>query len=128
MIEILMNEIEQAMIPALNNEQLSQLRKVMEFTFRNICVTEKEQTEQQVDDRIVEKFLAAKRVEGCSDKSIHYYHSTLNNALRKVGKDVKHITTDDLRAAGGNETEIPKKFDDVLYPLGFQVFHMYHLN
>lgn len=98
MIEILMNEIEQAMIPALNNEQLSQLRKVMEFTFRNICVTEKEQTEQQVDDRIVEKFLAAKRVEGCSDKSIHYYHSTLNNALRKVGKDVKHITTDDLRA------------------------------
>ena len=98
MIEILMNEIEQAMIPALNNEQLSQLRKVMEFTFRNICVTVKEQTEQQADDRIVEKFLAAKRVEGCSDKSIHYYHSTLNNALRKVGKDVKHITTDDLRA------------------------------
>ena len=97
MIEILMNEIEQAMIPALNNEQLSQLRKVMEFTFRNICVTVKEQTEQQADDRIVEKFLAAKRVEGCSDKSIHYYHSTLNNALRKVGKDVKHITTDDLR-------------------------------
>ena len=98
MIETLMNEIEQAMIPTLNNEQLRQLRKVMEFTFRNICVAEKEQTEQQVDDRIVEKFLAAKRVEGCSDKSIHYYHSTLNNALRKVGKDVKHITTDDLRA------------------------------
>ena len=97
MIEILMNEIEQAMIPALNNEQLSQLRKVMEFTFRNISVTEKEQTEQNADDRIVEKFLAAKRVEGCSDKSMHYYQSTLNNALRKVGKDVKHITTDDLR-------------------------------
>ena len=97
MIETLMNEIEQAMIPALNNEQLSQLRKVMEFTFRNISVTEKEQTEQNVDDRIVEKFLAAKRVEGCSDKSMQYYQSTLNNALRKVGKDVKHITTDDLR-------------------------------
>ena len=30
------------------------------------------------------------------------------------------ITTDDLRAAGGNETEIPKKFDDVLYPLGWR--------
>ena len=97
MIETLMNEIEQAMIPALNNEQLSQLRKVMEFTFRNISVTEKEQVEQSADDRIVEKFLAAKRVEGCSDKSMHYYQSTLNNALRKVGKDVKHITTDDLR-------------------------------
>ena len=28
------------------------------------------------------------------------------------------ITTDDLREAGGNETKIPKKFDDVLYPYG----------
>ena len=30
------------------------------------------------------------------------------------------ITTDDLRAAGGNETAIPKKFDEVLYPLGWR--------
>lgn len=30
------------------------------------------------------------------------------------------ITTDDLRQAGGNETKIPKKFDDVLYPLGWR--------
>ena len=28
------------------------------------------------------------------------------------------ISIDDLVAAGGNETAIPKKFDDVLYPLG----------
>lgn len=30
------------------------------------------------------------------------------------------ITTDDLRQAGGNETNIPKKFDDVLYPKGWR--------
>ncbi len=30
------------------------------------------------------------------------------------------ITTDDLRQAGGNETNIPKKFDDVLYPLDWR--------
>ena len=30
------------------------------------------------------------------------------------------ITTDDLRQAGGNETNIPKKFDDVLYPYGWR--------
>lgn len=30
------------------------------------------------------------------------------------------ISVDDLRAAGGNETAIPKKFDDVLYPLGWR--------
>lgn len=30
------------------------------------------------------------------------------------------ITTNDLRQAGGNETNIPKKFDDVLYPKGWR--------
>ncbi len=30
------------------------------------------------------------------------------------------ITTDDLRKAGGNETDIPKKFDDILYPLNWK--------
>lgn len=30
------------------------------------------------------------------------------------------ISVEDLRAAGGNETAIPKKFDDVLYPLGWR--------
>ena len=30
------------------------------------------------------------------------------------------ITIDDLRAQGGNETNIPKKFDDVLYPYGWR--------
>lgn len=30
------------------------------------------------------------------------------------------ISIPDLTAAGGNETEIPKKFDDVLYPLGWR--------
>ena len=30
------------------------------------------------------------------------------------------ITTDDLRESGGNETKIPKKFDDVLYPRGWR--------
>ena len=97
MIEVLINEIEQAMLTALNNEQLDQLRKVLNFTFRNIDVTTKELREQTIDDGIVDKFLSAKRVEGCSDKSIHYYHSTLKNALKKISKDVKHITTDDLR-------------------------------
>lgn len=37
------------------------------------------------------------------------------NCLQKLD-----ITTDDLREAGGNETKIPKKFDDVLYPLGWK--------
>lgn len=41
--------------------------------------------------------------------------SDVVECLRKLD-----ITTDDLREAGGNETKIPKKFDDVLYPCGWR--------
>jgi len=39
----------------------------------------------------------------------------LLNCLHQI-----QITMDDLISAGGNETNIPKKFDDFLYPLGWQ--------
>lgn len=98
MVESLINDIEQAMLDTLNNEQLAQLRKVLDFAFRNVSVTVKEQENPtESNDKLIETFLAAKKVEGCSQNSIAYYRSTLANALRKVAKSVAHITTDDLR-------------------------------
>lgn len=98
MIEILINDIEQAMLNTLNNEQLSQLRKVLEYTFRNVSVTENITTAPQESNKeLTESFLSSKSVEGCSDKTIAYYRSTINNALDKTVKKITHITTDDLR-------------------------------
>ena len=98
MIDNLINEIEQAMLPVLDNGQLSQLRKVLEYAFRNVTVTERESVNTESSNQaLVESFVAAKKVEGCSEKSISYYKSTLNNALAKIDKEVVHVTTDDLR-------------------------------
>ena len=50
----------------------------------------------------------------------------LNAAFPKEWNEIQDcleqltISIDDLQAAGGNETAIPKKFDDVLYPLGWR--------
>lgn len=97
MIKNLINDIEQAMLGVLNNEQMSQLRKVLNYTFRDINVYAKHSEECSDNSELIDNFLSAKRVEGCSDKSMHYYQSTLNNAIRKIGKNIRHITTDDLR-------------------------------
>ena len=98
MIDNLINEIEQAMLNVLDNEQLGQLRKVLNYTFRNVCVTEKEPLNAEGNNQVlIENFIAAKKVEGCSDKSISYYKSTIINALKKIEKEVVHVTTDDLR-------------------------------
>lgn len=39
----------------------------------------------------------------------------IQNSLRSLT-----ISVDELKQAGGNETAVPKKFDDVLYPLGWR--------
>ena len=63
MIENLINEIEQAMLNTLNNEQLSQLRKVLEYTFRNVSVTESSNTTTaESNSELVKSFQFLRRI------------------------------------------------------------------
>lgn len=62
MVKNLINEIEQAMLGSLNNEQLAQLRKVLDYTFRNIVVTEKDAVNVESNNQIlVNNFISAKK-------------------------------------------------------------------
>lgn len=81
----------------LGSQQLEKLRDVLEMTFKNVEIIEKIESNVDIDNTIVASFLAAKRVEGCSEKSMQYYESTIRNALTKIGKGVRNISTDDLR-------------------------------
>lgn len=63
MVKNLINEIEQAMLGSLNNEQLAQLRKVLDYTFRNIVVTEKDAVNAESNNQIlVNNFISAKKL------------------------------------------------------------------
>ena len=84
-----MMRIEQQMLPFLDNSQMKQLHAVL-----SACMQETD-PEPKVDH--IQLFLAAKRVEGCSEKTLRYYDSTLRNVLQTIGKNVLQITTDDLR-------------------------------
>ena len=62
MVKNLINEIEQAMLGSLNNEQLAQLRKVLDYTFRNVVVTEKDAVNAESNNQIlVNNFISAKK-------------------------------------------------------------------
>lgn len=90
----------QGMLLFLNNAQSAQLQKVLEHEFAKVEVTECGQnpTEMKNDnERLTELFLSAKRVEGCSEKSLKYYQSTITTMLEAVSKRVQEIETDDLR-------------------------------
>lgn len=45
----------------------------------------------------VELFLAAKRLEGCSERSLRYYASTLARFCAEISKSAHDVTTDDIR-------------------------------
>lgn len=96
-----MNQIVQGMLPYLNNAQAAQLQKVLERVFCNVEVTDcgcNHLENQHFNEKLTDLFLAAKRVEGCSEKSLKYYRSTIETMLGRVGKQVQEIETDDLRS------------------------------
>ena len=92
-------EITQQMLPYLDNMALEQLQKVMKVALSNYEVIKSEKIENQnlSNFNFMELFLAAKRVEGCSEKTLKYYQATIETMLTTINKAVKHIITDDLR-------------------------------
>lgn len=97
MKEKVIKEIEQKMASILNNEQKEKLKEVLLYTFYNIEVT-------RIKDELVEDttdyakmFIAAKRIEGCSERTLNYYETTIKTMVEKLSKKVNSIETEDLR-------------------------------
>lgn len=97
MIANLINQVLQAMSKTLGSQQIERLKDVLEITFSNVEIFEKTESDAAIDISVIKTFLSAKRVEGCSEKSMRYYESTIRNALATVGKNVRDVSTDDLR-------------------------------
>ena len=98
-MEKIITEIEQGMLNFLNNNEMEQLHKILINTLKDFTFIkdDKKSNSDLNEPDYCEMFVYAKRVEGCSEKSMKYYKSTILNMLKKVQKPVKHITTDDLR-------------------------------
>ena len=80
----LINDVVQGMLPFLNNAQAERLQDVLQHTFWHYEVRETTDEEQGEEQDLVALFLSAKRIEGCSEKSLKYYHSTINAMLEEL--------------------------------------------
>jgi len=49
------------------------------------------------NDEFLKMFLAAKRIEGCSDRTINYYEATVMYLLSQIEINVRKITTEEIR-------------------------------
>ena len=97
MKEKIIKEIEQKMASILNNEQKEKLKEVLLYTFYNIEVTSiKDELVEDTTD-YAKMFIAAKRIEGCSERTLNYYETTIRVMIEKLSKKVNSIETEDLR-------------------------------
>ena len=87
----LINAVMCGMDGYLDNRQLVKLKQVLEDATRE----DDDGTDQSRE--LLESFLATKRLEGRSEKTLKYYRVTVERMLNSTGLNVKAITTDDLR-------------------------------
>ena len=93
----LIKDVVQGMLPYLNNAQNEKLQEILQYTLANYNVTENKQQDNNTEQNYEELFLSAKRIEGCSKKSLKYYKATIEMMIATVVKSIKHIETDDIR-------------------------------
>ena len=95
------SDILQSMMPYLDNAQLEHLKQSLEIKLQKFEIIESRESCSKIDKddnlSLISSFLAAKRIEGCSEKSLKYYENTIQCTVNNIAKDIKHLTTDDLR-------------------------------
>ncbi|WP_058985671.1 site-specific tyrosine recombinase/integron integrase [Hugonella massiliensis] len=90
-------QIEKMMASALDSQQRDLLRAVLCH-----CLDEEARDFDSKgaagNEAILEAFFAAKKLEGCSERSIGYYSSVLRKFVSKVGKSLRDVSTEDVRS------------------------------
>ena len=101
MKEKFIQEITSTMAEFLDIEQLATLNGVLLQAVSNYTITSDEESQHDSSAsnlRLLEMFLSAKQVEGCSIKTAKYYEVTIKQLFKKMPKKVVNYTTDDIRA------------------------------
>ena len=94
----LISEVVQRMLPYLDNKQLVNLQNNLNQVLQRYDVELINDGNSENDNQeLVGKFISAKRVEGCSEKTLKYYLATIEAMNSSLEKDVRIIQTEDLR-------------------------------
>lgn len=97
----LTHEICQLMSNHLSPEQNRILQKTLLQVFTNFSLpdnTENVSTEDyHQNTKLINLFIAAKKIEGCSANTLKYYSNTITKMVDSINKNVCHIETNDLR-------------------------------
>jgi integrase/recombinase XerC len=84
----------------LNTEQSEQLELLLIRKLEIFEVLPKESNDTKCiknNRDLLQAFIAAKKIEGCSDKTLHYYQSSIEYLFEAIHKSINEISTNDIR-------------------------------
>ena len=90
----LINDILQDMSEVLSAKELYALQIVLQKKLN----TQNNQTYPYTNIEYMDMFISAKRIEGCSERTLAYYKTTIEHMLSIIVTPLRQIQTDDLRA------------------------------
>ena len=103
-IRIMKENIIQAIVAKMQRDldcrQMARLKAVLTSELHNVEIIEKSDcaTQQtQENEHLLNSFISAKKIEGCSDKTLTYYRNTIERLLVTLSLAICHITTTDIR-------------------------------
>lgn len=108
MKETIIQTVLDGMRAVLTENQLDLLTDVTRKALSECEITPKATEEEQRNKENVEllgAFISSKKVEGCSDKTIHYYKSSIEKLIATVKKNVCDIATNDIRCYLADQQE-----------------------
>lgn len=76
---------------------INQLKKLQEVLLKQLSENEPVRAEIG-NENYLRMFLSAKKIEGCSERTIKYYQATIEHMLANVSTSIRKITTDEVRA------------------------------
>lgn len=92
--------MEEKLVNILNEmaEYLSvpQMKKLQEVLLDNLSNTSA-QKENIENSEYLKLFLDAKRIEGCSERTLQYYQVTVEQMLKRISTPIRKMTTDEIR-------------------------------
>ena len=97
MKEQLIQEVQRQMLPYLNNAQLKQLQSVLARVLSGVDLSRGKHMAESIKVDTVDCFINAKRIEGCSEKTLSYYNQTITSMLSSIAREPQEIVTEDLR-------------------------------
>ena len=93
--------MEEKLVKVLNEMaeylSISQMKKLQEVLLKNMKEQEDSISEATNYDYL-EMFIAAKKIEGCSDRTVAYYKVTVEHLLKCIDTPIRKITTDEIRS------------------------------